>query len=76
LGRYTALRAPYADVILHKLDFNLQCNYSLIMDDFDFQWDAEKAIANSNKHGISFEEAKTVFSDTVLRLIPDPDSSH
>lgn len=48
-------------VILHEVDFNLQYNYILIMDDFDFQWDAEKAIANSKKHGISFDEAKTVF---------------
>jgi len=47
-----------------------------MMDDFDFQWDAEKAIANSKKHGISFDEAKTVFSDALARLIPDPDSSH
>lgn len=46
------------------------------MDDFDFQWDAEKAIANSKKHGISFDEAKTVFSDALARLTPVPDSSH
>ena len=46
------------------------------MDDYDFQWDAEKAIANSKKHGVSFDEAKTVFSDVLARLIPDPVSSH
>jgi uncharacterized DUF497 family protein len=28
-----------------------------------FSWDAAKAITNFEKHGISFEEAATVFSD-------------
>lgn len=28
-----------------------------------FSWDPQKAIANFEKHGISFEEAATVFSD-------------
>jgi uncharacterized DUF497 family protein len=46
------------------------------MDDFNFQWDIAKAASNSKKHGVSFDEAKTVFSDVLARLIPDPDSSH
>jgi uncharacterized DUF497 family protein len=28
-----------------------------------FSWDPRKAAANSEKHGISFEEAMTVFAD-------------
>lgn len=28
-----------------------------------FEWDEAKAAANLNKHGVSFEEAQTVFSD-------------
>lgn len=28
-----------------------------------FEWDDEKARANERKHGVSFEEAKTVFGD-------------
>jgi uncharacterized DUF497 family protein len=28
-----------------------------------FSWDAQKAIANYEKHGVPFEEASTVFSD-------------
>ena len=28
-----------------------------------FSWDARKAIGNLRKHGVSFEEAATVFSD-------------
>jgi hypothetical protein len=28
-----------------------------------FEWDAEKAATNLRKHGVSFEEAATVFDD-------------
>jgi len=27
----------------------------------DFEWDADKAAANAAKHGVTFEEATTVF---------------
>jgi uncharacterized DUF497 family protein len=40
-----------------------------------FTWDARKSKSNLRKHGISFEEAKTVFADEFARLIPDPDHS-
>ncbi|HHU37280.1 MAG TPA: BrnT family toxin [Treponema sp.] len=40
-----------------------------------FEWDALKQKANSTKHGISFEEAKTVFSNPHARIIHDPDHS-
>lgn len=40
-----------------------------------FEWDEPKATANVKKHGISFEEAKTVFYDEMARLIADPDHS-
>ena len=40
-----------------------------------FEWDEQKAKANIKKHGISFDEAKTVFSDEHARLISDPDHS-
>lgn len=40
-----------------------------------FEWDNEKAAANSKKHGISFEEAKSVFRDERAKLIGDPDHS-
>ena len=29
----------------------------------DFEWDPDKAAANLRKHGVSFEEATTVFQD-------------
>ena len=40
-----------------------------------FEWDSGKNTANFKKHGISFEEAKTVFTDEFARLIADPDKS-
>ena len=40
-----------------------------------FDWDSRKAAANLRKHGVSFEEAKTVFYDEHARLIDDPDHS-
>jgi len=45
------------------------------MDSIKFEWDRKKNISNQKKHGISFEEAKTVFFDELARLIPDPDNS-
>ena len=40
-----------------------------------FEWDAKKSILNLKKHGISFAEASTAFSDPNGRLIDDPDHS-
>ena len=40
-----------------------------------FEWDRAKNASNQKKHGISFEEAKTVFSDDFARLIADPEHS-
>jgi uncharacterized DUF497 family protein len=38
-----------------------------------FEWDGRKAAANLRKHGVSFEEANSVFYDERARLIADPD---
>lgn len=40
-----------------------------------FDWDERKAAANLKKHGVSFDEAKTVFVDERAKLIDDPDHS-
>jgi uncharacterized protein len=40
-----------------------------------FEWDPKKARANLRKHGISFEEAATVFGDPHSVTISDPDHS-
>lgn len=40
-----------------------------------FEWDDKKAKVNIDKHGISFEEASTVFYDEEALLRGDPDHS-
>ncbi len=39
----------------------------------DFDWDAAKAASNVAKHGVTFEEAMTVFLDPLARSVPDRD---
>lgn len=39
---------------------------------FIFQWDKKKARRNLKNHKVSFEEASTVFGDTLSRTIEDP----
>lgn len=41
----------------------------------NFVWDAKKATANLRKHGVSFEEAATVFRDSLSATGSDPDHS-
>lgn len=41
----------------------------------EFEWDQRKADGNAKKHGISFEEATTVFRDVLELTIADPDHS-
>jgi uncharacterized DUF497 family protein len=41
----------------------------------DFEWDPAKAERNLKEHGVSFDEATTVFRDTLSITIADPDHS-
>ena len=41
-----------------------------------FTWDAEKAVRNFGKHGVSFEEAATVFADPDALEWEDLEHSH
>lgn len=41
--------------------------------DLTFEWDDAKARANRKKHGVSFEEAATVFLDPFALIFDDPD---
>ncbi|MGZ8935429.1 MAG: BrnT family toxin [Methylobacter sp.] len=41
----------------------------------EYGWDKNKAVANLAKHGVSFEEAKTVFDDPLYVDFYDPDHS-
>ncbi len=45
------------------------------MREIHLEWDKAKATANIKKHGVSFEEAKSVFADEQAKLIADPDHS-
>ncbi len=45
------------------------------MSQLRLEWDPKKDAANQRKHGISFDEATTVFSDERALLIDDPDHS-
>ena len=40
-----------------------------------FEWDKNKAKSNLVKHGVSFEEASTVFGDPLSLTVPDPSHS-
>jgi uncharacterized DUF497 family protein len=40
-----------------------------------FEWNPEKAEANLKKHGVSFEEAQTVFGDFLARIFNDEEHS-
>jgi len=39
--------------------------------DGDFEWDVDKASANVIKHGVSFQEAATVFADPLAVYLDD-----
>ncbi len=41
----------------------------------EFEWDPAKAEANLKEHGVSFDEATTIFRDTLSITIADPDHS-
>lgn len=40
-----------------------------------FSWDPNKDAQNQRDHGVSFEEASTIFGDPLAATIPDPDHS-
>ncbi len=41
-----------------------------------FEWNPDKANVNIKKHGVSFNEASTVFNDPLSVTFPDPDHSY
>lgn len=42
------------------------------MSEIRFEWDPRKAKSNETKHGVSFEEAQSVFFDEQALLLEDP----
>ena len=45
------------------------------MEMLSFEWDPNKDLINRRKHGVSFEEASTVFQDVNALVIDDPEHS-
>ena len=45
------------------------------MPDLRFEWDGRKNVQNQRTHGVSFEEAESVFLDDQALLLEDPDHS-
>jgi uncharacterized protein len=41
----------------------------------DYEWDSNKAVTNLEKHGVSFEEAKTVFNSPLALIFEDKSHS-
>ena len=41
-----------------------------------FEWDPRKARINQHKHGVSFDEASTIFDDPLARIFADEDHSN
>ena len=50
--------------------------HNVHMNDLRFEWDEAKSRQNARKHGVSFEEAQTVFLDDNAIRFYDPDHSH
>jgi len=74
---YTIYRAHGLHICQSNLfvDFANKYMYNVHMNLLRFEWEPQKASANLKKHGVSFEEAKSVFYDERARLISDPDHS-
>lgn len=66
---------PKQRALKKALTKKLQCNYIVNMQSISFEWDSRKNSLNKSKHGITFEEAQTVFVDENALLIHDPDHS-
>ncbi len=45
------------------------------MDEIRFEWDESKSLKNKRKHGVSFDEAQSVFLDENAIRYYDPDHS-
>ena len=50
--------------------------YGVLMNDLRFVWDESKSLVNRRKHGVSFDDAQTVFLDENAIRYYDPDHSH
>lgn len=53
----------------------MQYNYIVIMKNIFFEWNDKKAKSNLKKHGVSFEEARSVFFDDLAIQFWDDNNS-
>jgi len=64
--------SPLVDIVHSRLlDITTSCSYIVSTMAIEFVWDSEKAKANVKKHGVTFEEARTVFYDEQAVLFYD-----
>ncbi|VAX30138.1 hypothetical protein MNBD_NITROSPIRAE01-1291 [hydrothermal vent metagenome] len=59
----------------NHLDAYFLYAYNVHMDELSFEWDNRKEKSNIKKHGVSFDEAQTVFYDENAIQYCDPDHS-
>lgn len=67
--------AEFAPDPQNLLDRQAHHTYIVHMNDIVFEWDEVKNRENKRKHGVSFEEARTVFLDESAIRFSDPDHS-
>jgi uncharacterized DUF497 family protein len=53
----------------------LHCSYTRPVAELGFEWDEDKNAGNRRKHGVSFEEARSVFYDDRALFLKDPDET-
>ncbi len=58
-----------------QLNYGIHCNYNVGGCELKFEWDEQKASLNEKKHGISFNDAESVFYDENARLLYDAEHS-
>jgi len=71
---YGSIRSP-GRAAQKTIDTVHNRTYSVHMNDLRFEWDERKNRENIKKHGVSFEEAQTVFLDENAIRYYDPDHS-
>ena len=67
--------SPLAGCLPRRPTSDYSYCYNNAVGNIPFAWDPRKARSNLLKHGVSFEEAQSVFLDESARLIDDPDHS-
>ena len=66
---------PHPRYLRRAIAGAIQCIYILAMEERRFEWGPRKASQNAKKHGVTFDEAASTFSDERALVIPDPDHS-